>query len=765
MALDRFIIAPFDNNSGLENDLRPWLIPDQAFSELTNAYVFRGRVRKRFGSRWFGDTALSSRLRFTVGTTTGGVLSGNVRTIAADAGMPTVVGQAFSVLSTVFTVFNSTAGVQQMKRSDGSAATATYNLTTSDFNITATGAPDGTPVYFYLAEPVMGLLTYDNNSLQQEFIIGFDQRYAYQYITNTGWERLAGETNAGDAVWTGDDSQFFWADTYSGVNASDRLFFVTNFNEAEPNFMRYYFDTTGLWTTFDPVIDASANVVYAARIVVNFKNRLLLFNTWEGTAGSGSNYINRCRYSAIGDPTATDAWRQDIPGQGNAIDAATIEAIVTVEFVKDRLIVFFEQSTWELVYTGNQAYPFVWQQINTELGAESPFSIVPFDKVAIGVGNIGIMACNGSNVERIDNKIPDEVFEVHNTDDGIFRVYGIRDYRVEMIYWTFPNTEATSTFPFPNRVLVYNYKTGTWAINEDTITVFGYYQPQTGITWDSLTVTWDDDVSWDSGAAQSFFRQVVGGNQEGYTFICDADEPTNALVIQITNLVPSGNANNFIRITAINHNFQEGDYVYLNGITATIADPGNLTMLNNKIFQVINSAANPITANAFTVIYNDALSTIITGTYAGAGLISRVSNIVIQTKEYNFYAKEGRNAYVSRIDFMVDKTAAGQMQVDFFVSTATDPLLEESAINGVLLGSGTLDTFPYTAANGAASPIPFEANAVRLWHPVYFQADGEVVQLQLNMNDAQMRNTAIRSSGFELHAMIIYAQKTANRLQ
>lgn len=757
MPTDRFFIAPYDQQSGMQTDVKPWLIPDEAFSQLTNAYVFRGRVRKRFGSRWLGESALVSRLRFTVGVTAGGTLAANVRTVAADAGMPTAVGQSFSVLGTVFTVFNGTAGVQQMYRSDGSGATATYNLTTSAFNITATGAPDGTVVYFYPGVPVMGLLTYENNSLEQEATIAFDERYAYQYLSGFGWERLNGEATAGAAVWTGDDSEFFWSETWSGADPSNQVFYVTNFNHLEPNYMRYFF--AAQWQNYAPQIDATPNYVYCCRIIVAFKNRLVLFNTWEGALLGGNNYPNRCRYSQVGSPLDANAFRQDIPGRGNAIDAPTIEAIVTVEFVKDRLIVFFEQSTWELVYTGNQAYPFTWQQINTELGAESPFSIVPFDKVAIGVGNVGIMACNGANVERIDDKIPQEVFDIHFTDDGIFRVYGIRDYYVEMIYWTFPSTDQNSTFPFPNRILVYNYKTGTWAFNEDSITCFGYFQPQTGITWDSETVTWDDETTWDSGSVQAFFRQVIAGNQEGYTFICDADVPTNAAVLQITDIQFVGTT---ITLMVINHNLEEGDYIYLQGITGT----GTMTSLNSTIFQVISSAANPITANAFSFLVPVA----ITGVYSGAGLIARVSNIVVQTKEYNFYAKQGRNAYLSKVDFMVDTTPAGQMQVDFFVSTSVAPLLQDSLEQGVTLGTGTLDTFAYTAQNGllglpVAVPVELEGTATRVWHPVYFWADGEVVQLQLTMNDEQMRNVAIWRSDFQLHAMCIYAEPTSDRFQ
>ena len=62
---NRFFIAPYDESSGQQNNVKPWLIPDNAFEVLNNAYVFRGRVRKRFGSRYFANDndPLKSRLR------------------------------------------------------------------------------------------------------------------------------------------------------------------------------------------------------------------------------------------------------------------------------------------------------------------------------------------------------------------------------------------------------------------------------------------------------------------------------------------------------------------------------------------------------------------------------------------------------------------------------------------------------------------------------------------------------------------------------
>jgi len=468
---DRFFIAPYDKSSGLQTNYWPWLIPDEAFSELNNAYVFRGRVRKRFGSRWIGNDALSSRLRVNLGPTTGASFTINIGTILNDATVPIGVGQQFSILSIVFTVVNPAGGPQQMLRSDNSVAAATYDLTTRNFNITGLIAPVGTNVYFYPALSVMGLLTFEQNTTNANYVIAFDKRYAYKYLN--GWTRLAGEANPGAAVWMGGDSQFFWNCSWLGAGPEDRIFFVTNFNENEVNFMRYF--DGALWHNFNPQLNnitpkyPVVTYLNCARILVTFKNRLLAFNTWEGPAqvpgnpfNPGTNYVFRCRYSQTGSPLDPNAWNQSIPGGGNAIDAPTSEPIVTVEFVRDRLIVYFETSTYELAYTGSQTQPFQWNLINPELGAESTFSIVPFDKVCLGVGNVGIHACSGTTVERIDDKIPETVFEVHQGGVGVDRVYGIRDYHAEVVYWTFPDTQTNSTnYPFPARVLVYNYKTGT----------------------------------------------------------------------------------------------------------------------------------------------------------------------------------------------------------------------------------------------------------------------------------------------------------------
>lgn len=738
MAYDRFMIAPI--STGLETDVKPWILPDDAFATLTNAYVFRGRVRKRFGSYLTGadpsDPQLS-RLRIQVNTTDGAFdASGTV------PGIVFAVGQMFSIGTELFTVINS--GLASMNDT-GNVGIASFNTANGAYNFVAADFAN-TAVYWYPGLPVMGITNFETGNINDEPTFAFDTQFAYQYTAGS-WSRL------GTAVWTGDNSQFFWSDTWQGNTASENILFVTNFNI--PDNIKYWDGAT--WTNFTPLYNAT-QIIVTARIVINFKNRLLFFNTVENIAGIPTAFYSRCRYSQNGSPIQADAFREDIPGKGGYIDAATQEQVITVEFLKDRLIVFFERSTWELVYTGNEVFPFTFQKINTELGCESTFSVVPFDKVTLGVGNVGIHACNGINVERIDEKIPQAVFAIHNDNDGVKRVAGIRDYYVEMVYWTFPSITRSTDFPFTNRVLVYNYATGSWAFNDDSITAFGYFQNQTNITWATSTETWQEAVQiWGSGIQQARFRQVLAGNQQGFMFIIEPDESRNAAALSITNMTVSGNT---ITITAINHNLQavssptDGDYIAIENVQG-------LTNVNNVIYAVYSV----INANTFTVLNTDP-TVVITGTYNGGGTIARVSNINILTKQYNFYVDKGRNAYIAKVDFLVNKTTNGELTVDSFPSYSSISLLDDGQATGSLLGSGILETKPYAL-------VPLETAQEQLWHPVYLQAEGEGVQLKLYMNDdplavpddTQIRNADIAWSDFELNAITFYTMPTASRLQ
>lgn len=721
MAFQRFFIGPYTD--GKVGALRPWLIPEASFARLSNAYVYRGRVRKRVGAHLLNEAVdesvahLYSRLRVNIDTTDGsGYASGTV------PGTIFKVGQMFSVGDQVFTV-NAT-GTPANMLSTG-AATATFNTTTGAYAIT--GADATTDVYFYTGTPVMGFTNYENTAINDEPTFAFDQQFAYEF-TAGAWERL------GTGIWTGSDSQFFWSTNWRGANSYDYILFVTNYNAADG--IQYWNGST--WATLNPNINAVPDTLVSARIILPFKDRLVCLNTIEYDDANTTNrtYVNRCRFSQNGSPLASNAWLEDTPGLGGFIDAPTREAIITAEFVKDRLIVYFERSTWELVYTNNQVLPFVWQQINTELGAESTFSVVPFDKVALGVGNVGIHACNGANVERIDQAIPDDIFQIHNGNNGVFRVCGIRDYTIEYVYWAYPDSATDSTYP--DRMLVFNYETGAWATNDDSITAFGYFQNVSDTTWATAPFTWAQGIgTWNSGTLQSEFRQVIAGNQQGFTFIVDPTRTKNSPALYINDITGT-NPNYTLEIEA--HNLTTDDFILIENLTGTLA-------LTQTIYQV----AQVIDANAIAIFDPQATD----GTYLGNGVATRVSRIDILTKAYNPFGENGQNVYLGKLDMYMDNTQ-GEFTIDTYVSTSNQSMLLASESTGTLIGTNIVTTGP--------EEPPLEQSQLQFWHPVYLQAEGEVVQVRMYLSDEQMIDEDIALVGWTLNAMILYAMPTEIRL-
>jgi len=749
MPFDRFMIAPMEG--GLQNDLKPWLTPDDSFEELDNVYNFRGRMRKRFGSRLMNTTAplataqLSSRLRVGLGSTNG---SGNASGTIPGTPFPLETGQMFSIGTQIFTVYQLGSPMPMLNTGGGAA---TYDTVSGAYVFT--GVTAGTQIYFYPALPVQGFIRYQTLDSTSDPTYAFDTEFAYQF-TGGAWSRL------GTAIWTGDDSQFFWGATWRGALASDRLMFVVNNNAADG--IQYWNGNPSVlaWATLTAQVLSLPGPIpiymFTSLMVVVYKNYLIFLNTTEGAnVGSSVTYANRARWSALGNPLDTNAFRGDIPGHGNAIDAATLESIVSCGFIKDQLIVYFERSTWTLKYTNNAADPFTWQKVNTELGAESTFSAVPFDKVLLAIGSTGIHACSGTNVERIDNKIPDTVWDIHTGATTVDRVAGIRDFYVEQVYWTFPSNVAnTFSDTYPNKVLVYNYKTGTWAFNDDSITVFGYYyeSTQSAVLWSATDIFWDNtEVLWSSGSQQPLNQDIIAGNQEGFTFIIDSDETNNAQALQITNItIVSGQ----LVLNVINHNLNvtgqfEGDFLNLqnlNGLT------GPFLNLNRPITSIID-------ANNFTILAPDIYAVVAAGgMYTGGGTAARVSRINMLTKQFNFYVQDDRNSYVQKVDFLVDRTANGEVTVDYQTSTSTNSGLQEAMATGALVGTSILETTPYAM-------YPFENNQERLWHPVYFQSDGTCTQLRLYLSNDEMANPLITTADFQLGAMIFYCVRSSSRLQ
>lgn len=742
MAQDKFLIGPY--KTGLQRDKKPWLTPTDSFERLRNAYVWRDRIRKRWGSFLLNQSVSSdvahlySRLRSlpespATQSTNG---SGNISSTAP--GSVFEPGQMLSIGNTVFTVHQ--AGTPaSMLRSDGSGATATFNTTTGAFTIN--GADPNTDVYFYPALPVMGLKTREVDAINQEELIAFDRQFAYKRNSSTNaWERITGVSFS-----EGDDVDFFWSANWIGQTVDEKQFFVTNFafdtGTNTYDEIKAYDGST--WTNLTPVAyDGAGNLIATARIIIPFKNRLLLFNVVENISGTLTHFPSRLRYSQNGNPFQADAWRQDTPGKGGFLDAPTTQAIITVEDLHDRLIVYFERSTFELVATGSPTQPFVWRDISSDIGAESTFSIVNFDKVAIGMGETGIYACDGASVKRIDQKIPDDVFRLRNIRSNtslLNTVQGVRDYYTEMVYWTF-HTKSNDRI-FPDQLLVYNYDNDTWAFFDDTITTFGYFQTDNAYNLSRPQPdTWAESLDPKANPQNlSNFRHTIAGDQQGFTFLIDRDGVRNAPSMYLSQVSSIGGGQ--IRLTIYNHVLEVGDFIAVEGATG-------ISGLNSRIYKVQNIV------NEDQV---DVDNTTFSGSYTGNGVVTRVSKIDIFTHEFQFYLKQAQDTYLDRIYFNVTRTDNGEITIDYNADTGTESLVPASQTSGSILGTNILEMTPL-------SLHPEESNQARLWHPVYFQAEAPFVQLRFYWTDEQMVDTDIAWDDMQMHAMLFYVSPTGKTL-
>lgn len=779
MAYDRFLIQSF--NTGLQRNTQKFQVMEDAFTTLNNAYVWRGSVIKRFGGVHMGYgypnaqmAPLYSRLRVAlpggagVGTTDGaGAATGNVPGHIFKPGQMFSIQTANPLVTALYTVPALGAPVNML----ASVATATATFNTNNGTYVFAGAPINTQIYFYPAEPVMGLSVFEDVSINNEPSYGWDTEFAYVF-TGGAWVRSSTTAGAIPVIWHGTNSDFFQVCNWRGVTDDVNNFFVTNYFVTNPNGAGNANDDP-IWT-FDGTnwiahtglalnpngffFLPNGGALYAgpfiqtARIIVNFKDRLVLLNTIENANGGGlgtnKQYVNRARYSHNGSPFSITAWYEpnqvDVAGNvadgAGFIDAPTDETIVSAQFIKDRLIVFFEESTWELAYTGNQVLPFVWQKINTELGSESLLSSVPFDKQILTMSNVGVHACNGANVERIDNKIPNEVFEIRNRAEGVKRVAGIRDYFKEVVYWTFPDSQQNQVESFNNKVLLYNYRNDTWAFNDDCITVFGYFEQQQSLTWANANQPWmQANMGWASGVLQSNFRQIIAGNQQGYVFIVATEVSRNAAVMQITNIAIVGG---FLVLTIIDHTLSVGDYLYFENFTA----PSDIT-LNGTILQVDQIVDKDTIRIPVPLTY--------TGPYNGGATATRVSIIDVVSKQWNPYLAQGQGCFIQRIDFAAQNTPATEITVDYAPSSTNLSMIQAGTAQGSIMGTGVLECFAYNA---------LEVQQETLWHPVYFQAQGEFIQIEMSWTYDQATNPDISLGDFAINSIVLVTKPTTSRL-
>jgi len=733
-------------SKGLVTNKKPFLLPDQAWQVMENAYCWRDRVMKRQGLEFVGRLRRVLTAQALGNTDGAGHFTGNVRTILSLE--TTAQIEPGSVSITIGAqVFTDPAKDGVLVGGGG----GTINYATAVIDLQTAPVLAATPIVgafaYFPSLPVMGILRRDIAAINDEQTIWFDTVYAYIYNGTDFLEFIPGTT------WNGTNSDFFWGSNYRGAVDSSRLLFVTNFVSNATNPMRYTDGVT--WTDFAPIVADAPNPqskIFSSRIIISYYSRLLLLNTWEGTTAGGPgaavNFFNRCRFSQTGSPIDPLAYRSDIFGRGGFIDAPTNEEIVSATFIKNTLVVQFEQTTWQLRYVGEYGLPFIWERTSADFGSESTFSSVLFDNHMLSVGDKAITASNAIETTRIDLDIPDVIFDFKNANNGVKRVFGIRDYQRELVFWNYPDAQTQAapglSLVYPNKVLLFNYRNNTFAVLRDSITAFGVHQRTDNVTWDSLTVTWDDnDVYWDDVDSQSKFPLITSGNQQGFIHYYGYTTPDEkSLTISAIDLTVSP-----ILITSYDHNLQNGETIYLEGTRflsgSTPSDPG----LNDKIYNVTVVSKDTFQLfewNFTTKIYQN-VSSSSTATYVGGGTIALFPKLNLVSKDINIFQQSGQQIKLSRIDFLMESTIAAGMTVNLYVNTS--PAVQGNFLVGNRNASTTLPPAFYVPESNYA------------WFSFYATLSCQFFNINLTYDNDLMNTLVTHQQSWTLLAIQSYLKK------
>lgn len=343
---EKIIVGPIAK--GLRTDVLPFNIDNDSFPTLINAYQWRGRIKRKRGTRllnrlqrFFNSTDIS----YNNGTTTitlDGSGSGNLLTNAS------WTLQANATLVPGLVKITDTSDVNQLYTDPGldgilvgsTGGSGTVNYATGAFTISGGAGHVITASFWYYPDlPVLGLRSFVNttnqiNAAQFPGMLAFDTTYSYNVVTTAGatppalfpvydvsfyknppagsYPGYTPKTNPTPTSWNGQDYQQFWSTNYQGA------FWVTNginvpFNPTNVG-MQFQKPVSATWinaTTMDFVINNSPLVigdfVFTNEWVSVTPTNAVLFNLLTGyvTAIVGTTYTVVFPNAAIPNDTYT----------------------------------------------------------------------------------------------------------------------------------------------------------------------------------------------------------------------------------------------------------------------------------------------------------------------------------------------------------------------------------------------------------------------------------------------------------------------------
>jgi len=320
--------------------------------------------------------------------------------------------------------------------------------------------------------------------------------------------------------FTGTTANFFnatnWSDPAYVTGGSGSLYLTNNIDRITlyngTNLSRPPFPITAAHN-----VTFTNDISYALDIDV-YKNRLIVQRPF--VVGSTNIDGQSFRWSAPFQPTNLVA---DVQGNGGEASAPTHDVIESSEFLRDVIVVPFQNSVWIFRFTNNFFDPFRWDKVNSTKSTNAPYATIPYDERITMMGQKGLIACDGINVQRYDLPVINEFLNINQL--YFAQCFGIRNDITNQSWMTYPAlspangaTQSTTS----DQILSYNFLENTWSVFVLAMSCFGIFQLQRSVRWIDFAVgaayesNWEDEDSpWNFYGIQSGTPQLFGGGFDG----------------------------------------------------------------------------------------------------------------------------------------------------------------------------------------------------------------------------------------------------------
>lgn len=427
--------------------------------------------------------------------------------------------------------------------------------------------------------------------------------------------------------FTGTATNFFHWDNYPDSSNVNRLIFTNN---TDP-IMYYDGATVGAYETYSGfsflITGGGSNIVNLRCLRVHFfKDRLVLVNVkWEDSGASPTSVSIPRGIRISGTGSSSDTFDTTATGAGE-INLPDRFWLNSSSLNRDDLLIYSEQNTWRLQYSGNDIIPFIPARIDHTRGSDAPMGTFTYLNRTISASRRGLVVTDGYNIQEADELIPDFVFEEVNNDE-FDRVFAGSEDEDKVNYLIYPSHESETNNNESDKILILNFDQGNLATFRLPLSSMGQFQESFEIFWSNLVAPafadWDlfgaEYSTWKDTATSLDSIVTIGGGHNGEIFRLNSSETQDNFV----RIRGATNANPCVLTTDFN-DFKVGDRVCISGITS------GMTGLNN-----VSAVVSARTDNSLTLGSLDTTDTAVWGAYSSGGSVGKKISFEATTKKFN----------------------------------------------------------------------------------------------------------------------------------